>query len=117
MIRAVAPKVVLPCDVEFSDAGWFEPVLWLQRGAPHVYQVSISETEVSVEGRGRLLRAILPSRSSMLLDVESVELRGRLVVLRLTNGTWWTMSAMTKKTSTNIVSELKARNVPIAEST
>jgi hypothetical protein len=102
---------VFPCDVEFSDAGWSEPVLWLQRGTPHLFHLSLTDSSATVEGRGRVLRAILPSRSRRLSDIESAEKNGRVVYLRFADGAWWTLDTLHHAAA--IIDALVARSVPL----
>jgi hypothetical protein len=102
---------VFPCDLTLSDAGRLEPLLWLQRGTPHLYRLCLLGDEATVEGRGRVLRTILPSRSRMLSDIESAEESGRSVYLRFTDRAWWTIE--TAHSGAKIIDELGARGVPI----
>ncbi len=73
----------------------------------------ITDAMIRVEGRGRTLRAILPSRSCALDKVCSARQRGTLVILYLPDDEWLTFPSLTK--CRQIMSELKSRGVPTTQ--
>ena len=105
--------MTFPGLADFSDAGSLAAVLSLMRGPPYPYRIAITDETVRIEGRGRVLRALLPSRSCDIDELVSARLRGTLVILYLPNDAWWSVSSMSK--SKKIISELRSRGVPVAQ--
>jgi hypothetical protein len=93
--------------VEFSGEG--PTVAMLSFTFFPFYRLVISDDSVRVEGRWRLLRSLLPSRSCDLDKLVSARLRGTLVILYLPNDEWWSVSSGMR--STKIMRELESRGV------
>jgi hypothetical protein len=107
-------EVSFPGLPEFSDATRFGALLWLGlRGPPYPFRLVITDSAVRIEGRGRVLRALLPARCRALQDVVSARLRGTLVILYFRNDAWWTFSSMMR--CRKIIRELEQRGVPTTQ--
>ena len=103
--------VAFPGLAEFSDAQGLGALLWLTlHGPPYLYRLVISDSTVRIEGRWRLLRTALPSRSCAIADLLSAQMRGTLVIIHSSGGVWWSFSTASK--GPTILHELEARGVP-----
>jgi hypothetical protein len=94
--------------VEFSGEG--PAVAMLSFTMFPCYRLVIADDTVRVEGRWRLLRSLLASRSCDLDKLVSARLRGTLVIVYLPNDEWWSVSSGMR--CTKIMRELESRGVP-----
>ena len=84
---------------------------WLQTGGPPgFFRLVITDTDLRIEGRWRVVRELLPSRACRLSDLVSARLRGGLVIFYVPNGEWWSMWSFKAE---QIIQELELRSVPV----
>jgi hypothetical protein len=96
-----------PGVAQFSDGGLF--VAALSATYFPCYRLVITDDTIRLEGRWRLLRAVLPSRSRRLDEVVSARLRGTFLIISLPRDEWWTLSA--GRRSTRIMKQFESRGI------
>jgi hypothetical protein len=94
--------------VQFSDANLITSALSAVEFP--LFRVVITDEAIRVEGRWKVLRSVLESRSYDLGVVTSARLRGTFIILYLRDDDWCTVSSGLR--CTQIMRELEARGVP-----